>query len=83
MRCAGRGLLDGGGVLDILPAEPAGWGALAAPEPAALARAVEAVLQEPDRMAEAQARGTEWRCRLSPEAVAAACEGWYREALHG
>ncbi len=72
---------DGGGVRDILPQEPGGAGALAAPEPAALAQAVRTVMDHPRRLDQARRLGAEWRRRLAPASAAAACEAWYREAL--
>lgn len=76
------GCTDGGGIRDILPAGPGPGGALASPDPAAVAGAVRAVLQRPERLELARRQGAEWRRKLAPETAAAACEGWYREALN-
>jgi glycosyltransferase involved in cell wall biosynthesis len=70
---------DGGGVLDMVPEQGAGRRVL--PHADALADAALGVLQDGDRFAAARAEGEKWRARLSPEAVAIRCEGWYREAM--
>lgn len=71
--------LDGGGVLDVVPA--AGAGRRAAPSPAALASALRELLADPSARRLAAAEGERWRAQLSPDAVAEVCERWYREAL--
>ncbi len=73
------GCWDGGGVLDIVPETGAGRRVL--PRAEALADAALDLLQDPSRFAAARAEGEKWRVRLSPEAVAVRCEGWYREAI--
>jgi glycosyltransferase involved in cell wall biosynthesis len=70
---------DGGGVLDIVPAT--GAGRLSDPEPRALAAALLELLADPGARPAAREAGAAWRERLSPAAVAARCEAWYREAL--
>ena len=70
---------DGGGVLDIVPETGAGRRVL--PSADALADTTLDVLTDDDRRARARELGLGWRKRLSPEQVAEACEGWYREAL--
>jgi glycosyltransferase involved in cell wall biosynthesis len=72
---------DGGGVLDVV-SEPGG-GRVAAPDPAALAKAIEELLADPGARRRARAAGEAWQRRLAPEAVAARCETWYREAIRG
>lgn len=69
---------DGGGVLDVVPDQ--GPGRVVAPDPEALAAALTELAEEPARQA-ALDRGSRWRTRLDPATAAAACEGWYREAL--
>jgi glycosyltransferase involved in cell wall biosynthesis len=70
---------DGGGILDIVPAE--GAGRLADPTPRALAQAIESVLQDPAAREQARREGERWRHTLAPATVAARCEQWYQEAL--
>lgn len=70
---------DGGGLLDVVPV--AGAGRLAEPDPAALAQATGALLDDPGARAAARASGEEWRARLAPAAVAARFREWYAEAL--
>jgi glycosyltransferase involved in cell wall biosynthesis len=70
---------DGGGVLDIVPAS--GAGRRAAPDAAAIGAAIAELLADPAVRSLADAEGDRWRTRLSADAVAAACERWYREAL--
>ncbi len=72
---------DGGGVLDVVPEQ--GGGRLVMPQAEALADAALGLLRDPATRERARAIGEEWRHRLSPERVAQACEGWYREALGG
>ncbi|MGE0441874.1 MAG: glycosyltransferase [Gemmatimonadales bacterium] len=72
---------DGGGVLDLLA--EAGAGESVAPDPAGIAAAVRGLLDDPHAAGRAHEAGTRWRTRLTPDAVAARCEGWYREALGG
>lgn len=73
--------LDGGGVLDVVPAEGAGRRVPATP--GALASALRDLLADPSARRLAAEAGERWRKQLSPDAVAAVCEGWYREALGG
>ncbi len=70
---------DGGGLLDVVPAD--GAGRLASPTPEALARVALELLQDPSARQLAGEAGAEWRRRLDPDTAAAACERWYREAL--
>lgn len=70
---------DGGGVLDIVPETGAGRRVL--PRADALADAALDLLQDADRFVHARQEGERWRVKLSPDAVAARCEAWYREAL--
>lgn len=70
---------DGGGVLDLVPESGAGRRVL--PRADALADAALDVLQDGERFAHARLEGERWRARLSPDAVAARCEQWYREAI--
>jgi glycosyltransferase involved in cell wall biosynthesis len=70
---------DGGGVLDVVPAE--GAGRLTDPDPAALGEGIAALLADPTAREQAERVGAMWRLRLDPETVAAACEGWYLEAV--
>jgi len=71
--------IDGGGVLDVVPA--AGAGRRVPPTPAALAAALRELLADRPARRLAAEEGERWRTRLSPDAVAAVCERWYREAL--
>jgi glycosyltransferase involved in cell wall biosynthesis len=70
---------DGGGVLDIVPAD--GAGRRADPAPAAIAAAITDVLADPVARQHAAREGARWRTRLSPATAAEACERWYHEAL--
>ncbi|MBK7596300.1 MAG: glycosyltransferase family 4 protein [Gemmatimonadetes bacterium] len=70
---------DGGGLLDVVPVE--GAGRRVAPEPAALATALMAVLHDPDAKTTARVTGEAWRIRLAPEFVAERFLTWYGEAL--
>jgi glycosyltransferase involved in cell wall biosynthesis len=70
---------DGGGLLDVVP--ESGAGRLTLPSAEALSDAALDLLQDPDRLSLARLVGESWRARLSPDAVAEVCEGWYREAL--
>ncbi len=72
---------DGGGVLDVVPAQ--GGGRVVPPRPEAIADAIRSLLADSAARAAAAQDGRRWRERLSPAAVAQACEGWYREALGG
>ncbi len=72
---------DGGGVLEVVPWD--GAGRVAAPEPAAIARASNELLHLPGARALATIEGQRWRELLSPAAVAEICERWYHEALGG
>ena len=69
---------DGGGVLDIVPG--GGAGRHATPDPAALAQAAAALLEDPTRLDAARQAGTALRARLSPAHVAEVFDAWYREA---
>ena len=72
---------DGGGVLDIVPQTGAGrW---ANPEPESLAAAVRSLIDDPEARLQARTLGQQWRERLAPDRVAAACESWYEAALRG
>lgn len=71
--------LDGGGVLDIVPAH--GAGRRVEPTATAVADGIRALLGNPEARADARKLGTELRRKLSPAHVAEVCEGWYREAL--
>jgi glycosyltransferase involved in cell wall biosynthesis len=71
--------VDGGGVLDIVPAH--GAGRRVEPTAMAVADGVRALLGNPEARAAARQLGTELRVKLSPAHVAEVCEGWYREAL--
>ena len=71
--------VDGGGVLDVVPA--AGAGRRVAPMPAALAGALRDLLADRSARRLAADQGERWRTLLTPDAVAAVCERWYREAL--
>jgi glycosyltransferase involved in cell wall biosynthesis len=71
---------DGGGLLDVVPAD--GAGRVVAPEPGAVARAT-AELGRSEARAAARDAGAVWRRRLSGEHVAAVCAGWYEEARRG
>jgi len=70
---------DGGGVLDVVPETGAGRRAL--PSADALADATLDILSDDSRTVRARELGEAWRRRLSPDHVAAVCEGWYHEAL--
>ena len=72
---------DGGGVLDVVPAN--GAGRLTLPAPEAMGDAILGLLLEPDHRDMARLVGESWRARLTPDHVAEICEGWYREALGG
>lgn len=73
--------LDGGGVLDVVPAS--GAGRRVPPTPEAIAGAARELLADAGARTAASAEGERWRERLSPARVAEACEAWYRQALHG
>lgn len=70
---------DGGGVLDVVPETGAGRRVM--PSADALADATLGILTDDRRREQARELGLYWRKRLSPDAVAEVCEGWYREAL--
>jgi glycosyltransferase involved in cell wall biosynthesis len=72
---------DGGGVLDVVPAN--GAGRLTLPSPEAMSDAILGLLLEPDHRDMARLVGESWRARLAPDHVAEICESWYREALGG
>lgn len=71
--------IDGGGVLDVVPGQ--GAGRVVVPRPESFAEGIRALLADPAARERAAEEGARWRHRLSPAAVAEACEGWYREAL--
>jgi glycosyltransferase involved in cell wall biosynthesis len=71
--------VDGGGVLDVVPA--GGAGRRAAPSGEAIAQAALEQLADPSARDKAWRLGQEWRTRLAPDTVAAVFEGWYREAV--
>lgn len=71
--------LDGGGLLDVVPEQ--GAGRRVAPQAAALATALQAVLQDPEAKVAARVAGEAWRTRLAPEFVAERFLTWYGEAL--
>ena len=64
---------DGGGVADILPTGGAGY--LIEPEPAAFARAIRELRDDPGARARAAEAGAVLRERLSPDTVARVLEG--------
>ncbi len=70
---------DGGGVTQIVPSS--GAGRIVDPTPSQLADAVASIVADPHAPAAARMLGAGWRQRLSPDAVARICEGWYREAM--
>ncbi len=70
---------DGGGVLAVVPAD--GAGRRARPDPASLAGAIASLAADPAARDHARSEGIRWRNALSPDHVAEACAGWYREAL--
>jgi glycosyltransferase involved in cell wall biosynthesis len=70
---------DGGGLLDVVPTD--GAGRLAAPQPDALAAALQIVLSDPEAKVAARVAGETWRTRLAPEYVAERFLTWYGEAL--
>ncbi len=71
--------LDGGGVLDIVPAH--GAGRRVEPTAMALADGIRALLGNLEARAAARVLGAALRASLSPAHVAEVCEGWYREVL--
>jgi glycosyltransferase involved in cell wall biosynthesis len=71
--------LDGGGVLDVVPAH--GAGRRVEPNPAALADGIRSLLGNLPARAAARELGARLRTELSPAHVAERCEGWYREVL--
>jgi glycosyltransferase involved in cell wall biosynthesis len=72
---------DGGGVLSVVP--PAGEGRQVAPEPQAIAAAIDALMRDGSSRTAAASAGQEWARTLSAENVAATCARWYEEALRG
>jgi glycosyltransferase involved in cell wall biosynthesis len=70
---------DGGGLLDVVPAD--GAGRLVPPDSSRLATAIAEVLDAPGAAASAREAGASWRLRLSPATVAAGFSRWYHEAL--
>ena len=72
--------VDGGGLLDVVPAT--GAGRIAEPTAAGVAAAA-AELLTPAARAAAREDGARWRRRLSGAEVAEVCAGWYEEALRG
>lgn len=71
--------VDGGGVLDVVPATGAGRHSI--PDPESIARAVQELLSDPASRVRAQEAGLRWREQLSPDHVAGVVEQWYHEAL--
>jgi glycosyltransferase involved in cell wall biosynthesis len=67
---------DGGGLLDVVPGS--GGGRIVAPTAQAVADAVAELVGDPAERDAAVRVGEVWRDRLTPDAVAATCEGWYR-----
>ncbi|HXF95063.1 MAG TPA: glycosyltransferase [Gemmatimonadales bacterium] len=67
---------DGGGVRDIVPER--GGGRLVDPDPAAIARAIEELLSDPEARRLAAQAGAALRRRLEPSAVAERFEAIYR-----
>jgi glycosyltransferase involved in cell wall biosynthesis len=72
---------DGGGLLDVVPTN--GAGRLALPNSDAIAAAVLEVLADSNSRQAAAAAGAVWQAKLSVDAVADKCIGWYQQALHG
>jgi glycosyltransferase involved in cell wall biosynthesis len=72
---------DGGGVLDALAVD--GAGVVVDPSAEALAGAIGSLIGSAAARESAHAAGLAWHARLTPAAVAARAEGWYREALRG
>jgi len=70
---------DGGGLLDLV--HGGDDGAVVAPTPGALAEAMARIAGDSTARPRARAAGSRWRRGLTPDTVAAAFEGWYREAL--
>ena len=70
---------DGGGVLDIVP--EAGAGRRVDPTPEAIAAAAVEMIGSPETARDLHGLRESWRHRLSADAVAGACEAWYRKAL--
>lgn len=71
---------DGGGLTDVVV--PGAGGLIVDPAPAAIAEALLELLANPAAAASARRTGTEWRARLSADAVADRCLTWYEEAVH-
>lgn len=71
--------LDGGGLLDVVPAD--GAGRRAEPEAGAMASALQSALADSEAKAAARVAGEAWRIRLAPEYVAERFLTWYGEAL--
>ena len=69
---------DGGGLLDIVART--GAGRVVPPDPARLAMASGALLDDPSARDQARVAGASWRRQLAPDAVAARFAGWYQEA---
>jgi glycosyltransferase involved in cell wall biosynthesis len=72
---------DGGGVLSVVPGT--GEGRQVAPDPQAIAAAIDELMRDGASRAAAASAGKEWARVLSAENVAATCAGWYQEALRG
>jgi len=72
---------DGGGVLDIVP--EAGAGRHVDPLPEAIAAAATAMIGSAEAAYDLPRLREVWCTRLSADAVAGACEAWYRAALAG
>lgn len=72
---------DGGGVLSVVP--PDGEGRQVAPQPQAIAAAIDSLMRDSSSRSAAARAGAEWARTLSAANVAATCARWYEEALHG
>ncbi len=70
---------DGGGVLDVVPAD--GAGRVVPPDAFAIAGAIESVLADRAAREAAGVLGATWSARLSPGFVAERAIGWYERAL--
>ncbi len=70
---------DGGGLLDIVPADGAGRRVL--PRPEAMADGLQQLLSDPTAQDSARALGVSWRARLDPNQVARRFSAWYQDAL--
>ena len=70
---------DGGGLLDIVPAD--GAGRRVAPRAEAIADGLQQLLADPAAQESARALGVSWRARLDPGQVGIRFAGWYQDAL--